>query len=100
MKILHQKADFLFYHRESYPRNDDNFIWPGDEHELFYRNEIAGWVALGRKTAMERTITFSIPNNALLWLRNLTKGREEQVFVYRNGRQYFAYDIDDNFPIN
>lgn len=83
-----------------YPRNDDNFIWPGDEYELFYQNGTAGWVSLGRKMATDRTITFSAPKNALLWLRNLTKGREEQVFVYRNGRQYFAYDIDENFPLD
>lgn len=82
------------------PRNDDNFVWPGDEYELFYQNGTTGWVSLGRKTATDRTITFSAPKNALLWLRNLTKGREEQVFVYRNGRQYFAYDIDENFPLD
>ena len=30
-----------------------------------------------------------VPDHALLWLRNLTKGREEQVFRWVGGRQVF-----------
>lgn len=43
--------------------------------------------------ATEREIDFLVPQNALLWLRNRTKGREEQGFIYKNGRQYFAFDL-------
>ncbi len=71
------------------PRNDDNYIWPGDNYELFYQDGINGWKSLGRKVASERKIEFLVPQNALLWLRNCTKGREEQVFIYKNGRQTF-----------
>lgn len=34
------------------PRNDDNFIRPGDEYELFYQNGAEGWISLGRQTAV------------------------------------------------
>ncbi len=79
------------------PRNDDNFIWPDDKYELLYQNGINGWVSLGTKTATGKEINFRAPKNALLWLRNKTKGREEQVFVYKNGKQYFTIDIDSSF---
>ncbi|WP_220653849.1 discoidin domain-containing protein [Bacteroides fragilis] len=75
------------------PRNDDNYIWPGDNYELFYQDGINGWKSLGRKVASERKIEFLVPQNALLWLRNCTKGREEQVFIYKNGRQTFTFDL-------
>ena len=25
------------------PRNDDNYVWPGDEYELFYQDGVNGW---------------------------------------------------------
>lgn len=75
------------------PRNDDNYIWPGDTYELFYQDGVNGWKSLGKQTAMERKLEFNIPQNALLWLRDLTKGREEQVFVYRGGKQIFTIDL-------
>lgn len=62
-----------------------------DNYELFYQDGINGWKSLGSKVATEREIDFLVPQNALLWLRNRTKGREEQVFIYKNGRQYFAF---------
>lgn len=68
------------------PRTDDNDICPGDEYELFYWNE--GWISLGCKTADSYELTFDgVPSNALLWLRDLTKGREERPFIYENNRQ-------------
>ena len=84
------------YHIERivfYPRNDDNYIWPGDCYELFYQDGIKGWQSLGIKTAAGREIEFMVPGNALLWLRNLTKGREEQIFVYKDERQVFTIDL-------
>lgn len=68
------------------PRTDDNDIAPGDEYELFYwDNE---WISLGRKTAVCRMLTFDgVPSNALFWLRDLTKGREERPFIYEDERQ-------------
>ena len=75
------------------PRNDDNYITPGDSYELFYHNGIAGWQSLGVQVAAGREISYFVPKNAALWLRNRTKGREEQVFLYRDGKQYFTIDI-------
>lgn len=75
------------------PRNDDNYVWPGDKYELFYQDGINGWKSLGVQTATVRQLEYLAPANALLWLRNLTKGREEQVFIYKNGKQYFTVNL-------
>lgn len=75
---------------EFVPRNDDNFISVGDEYELFYHAGAEGWKSLGKQKAVERKIVYdNIPQNALLWLRDLTKGKEEQVFILKDGQQYF-----------
>ena len=79
---------------EFYPRTDDNFVWPGDEYELFYNDGTAGWKSLGRQVADERRyVEYEVPRNALLWLRDRTKGREEQVFFIRDGKQVFVTDL-------
>ncbi len=75
------------------PRNDDNYIWPGDEYELFYNDGINGWLSLGKQKARERVLHYDVPSNALFWLRNLTKGKEEQVFFCHDGVQYFVTDL-------
>lgn len=74
------------------PQNDDNYVVPGEEYELFYfdRDE---WKSLGKKTAEGFDITYDVPANAVLWLRNLTKGKEEQIFICRDGRQLFNADL-------
>lgn len=75
------------------PRNDDNFIWPGHSYQLFYQNGTEGWKSLGIQEATGRELLYDVPENALFWLRDLTKGKEEQVFLYRNGRPCFVFDI-------
>lgn len=68
------------------PRNDDNEISPGDEYELFYWND--RWISLGKQTASDYTLEYTnVPKGALLWLRDLTRGREERPFTYENGIQ-------------
>lgn len=68
------------------PRTDDNDVSPGDVYELFYWDK--GWNSLGRQIATGNVLTYSqVPENALLWLRNLTKGHEERPFTYENGKQ-------------
>ena len=79
---------FIFF-----PRNDDNYVWPGDEYELFYQDGINGWKTLGVQTATGWELEYRVPDNALLWLRDRTKGREEQVFIYKDGKQYFTVDL-------
>lgn len=72
------------------PRNDDNFVRRGETYELFYQDGPKGWTSLGRQVAAADWLEYdNVPGNALLWLRNLTKGREEQVFRWVDGRQVF-----------
>ena len=72
------------------PRNDDNFIRIGDEYELFYHiDKDWGWKSLGKKKAETNALYYKAPYNALLWLRNLTRGYEEQLFIYENEKQVF-----------
>ncbi len=71
------------------PQNDDNFVRIGDEYELFYQDGIEGWVSLGRKTATETSICYSVPAGAVFWLKNHTRGKEERCFYIENGEQIF-----------
>jgi hypothetical protein len=72
------------------PRNDDNNIRNGDEYELFYWSK-TGWQSLGVQTGTEsgELIYDNCPTNALFWLRNHTRGKEERIFTYENGKQVF-----------
>ena len=76
------------------PRNDDNYVWPGQEYELLYYGH-GDWVSLGVKVAVDHFLEFDAPDNAVLWLRNITKGREEQIFIYKDGRQLFNIDLNN-----
>ena len=76
------------------PRNDDNFIRPGDTYELFYHGGKDGWVSLGRQTAKELSLTYAVPRGALLHLRCLTRGEEEQAFAMKDGHQEFYSNFD------
>lgn len=71
------------------PRNDENYICPGDFYELFYADR-EGWVSAGRKKATNSFIEFeNVPSGALYWLCNQSKGREERPFTYENGKVVF-----------
>ena len=60
-------------------RHDDNHINKGEDYELFYWDK--DWKSLGKQKAQDTLLRYNnVPKNALLWLRNLTKGREEHVF--------------------
>ena len=68
------------------PRTDDNDVSPGDMYELFYWDD--GWVGLGVQQATNYELTYNaVPVGALLWLRDLTRGREERPFTYDDGKQ-------------
>ena len=64
---------------------DDNEIIPGEEYELRYWDN--GWKIVGRRIADGHTMGWDAPRGALLWLRNLTKGVEERIFTYHDGKQ-------------
>ena len=69
-------------------RNDDNGIRRDNLYELFYMKD-GQWVSMGRKTADkdDELMYEQVPEGALYWLRNLTRGKEERIFAYENGKQ-------------
>ncbi len=68
------------------PRTDDNDICPGHLYELFYWDK--GWVSLGIREAQNYILVWDqVPADALFWLRDCTKGKEERAFTYEKGRQ-------------
>lgn len=74
-----------------FPRNDDNFIRIGDKYELFYNDGENGWISLGKRVAEELSLFYNnVPDNALLWLHDITRGKEEKVFYMKNGVQMFC----------
>jgi hypothetical protein len=68
------------------PRNNLNIVEPGDAYELFYFKN--GWIPIERKVAEDYNVDFSnVPLNAILLLKNLSKGQEERIFFYKNNKQ-------------
>ena len=69
------------------PRNDMNSIQPGDKYELYYCTN-SGFISLGQKIARDTVLLFdNAPQGAVLWLRDLSRGNEERIFLWENGRQ-------------
>jgi hypothetical protein len=61
-------------------RNDGNHILKGDNYELFYWDK--DWISLGTKQAIDTVLYYNkVPKNALLLLKDITKGSEEHVFT-------------------
>lgn len=75
------------------PRNDDNFIRIGDEYELFYFSSKMQWTSLGKQKATSSYLEYQIPKNVLLFLKNHTRGVEEQIFFMENEKQVFISDL-------
>ena len=70
-------------------RNDDNGIRKNNLYELFYIDESGQWVSAGKQTADQDDLLIykQIPQGSLYWLRNYTRGKEERIFTYENGKQ-------------
>lgn len=61
---------------------------PDNNYELVYWNN--GWTSLGTQVASNNYSVFkNVPQNALYLLHNLTEGKEERIFIYKNGKQIF-----------
>lgn len=73
-------------------RNANNRINVGDTYELLYYDE--GWKTHAKQRAVYNFLNFSqVPSGTIYWLRNLTKGKEEMAFIYKDGKQLFVnYD--------
>lgn len=68
------------------PRNRDNFIDVDNEYELYYLDK--EWKSLGKMFAHSDSLVFTdVPKGALLLLSNLTRGQQERIFTYEEGRQ-------------
>ncbi len=68
-------------------RNDDNGVRAGEVYELLYMG-LDGWISMGIQTAKADSIIFNnVPRNAVYLLKDLTKGKEEQIFTYELGKQ-------------
>ena len=73
------------------PLNADNGIIAGNQYELFCWDN-GEWKKILSERAIYNHITVSVPSGSLLWLRNLTEGKEELPFyVDSDGRQKFIY---------
>ncbi len=68
------------------PRNDTNYIIPGNRYELFYWDQ--GWHSAGKKIAEDYFLEYGdVPSCTIYWLKCLTGGKEERIFTYENGKQ-------------
>lgn len=70
-------------------RNDDNFINRSDLYELFFWDN-GSWNSLGKKQSKGNSQTLeydNVPSNALLLLKDHSKGKEERIFTYYQDRQ-------------
>ena len=64
------------------PRGDGNDIIIGDDYELKVYSD-NHWQIMGRQRAVDNTLVFEdIPKGSLLWLSDLTRGKEERPFIY------------------
>ena len=71
------------------PRHRDNFVRPGDTYELFVC-EGGEWKSAGTQVAQSDSLLYhDIPSDAFLLLRNHTRGVDERIFEYKDGRQKF-----------
>ena len=69
------------------PRNDGNCIEVGHEYELLYWHD-GNWQSMGTQNAQCDTLTYQkVPIGGLYLLRNHTKGKEERIFTYEDGKQ-------------
>lgn len=67
-------------------RNDGNNIRIGDTYELYYWD--MDWISLGKQIADDFSLTFNnVPQNVLLLLKDLTRGTEERIFLYKDTKQ-------------
>ena len=67
-------------------QNDDNYVVLDNEYELLYYDN--GWNTLGRVHSDGYELLYrKVPSNAIYLLRNRTKGKEERIFTYENGKQ-------------
>ncbi|WP_373837380.1 hypothetical protein [Bacteroides heparinolyticus] len=70
------------------PRNRDNYIRKDDEYELYYFEQ-GKWVSVGRQIATSDSLLYVVPQNSLLYLKNCSRGSDERIFEYSEGKQIY-----------
>ena len=69
------------------PRNDGNCIESGDEYVLYHWGN-GDWQELESQVAKGNDLIFNnVPSGGLYVLSDITKGSEERIFTYSNGKQ-------------
>jgi hypothetical protein len=70
------------------PRSDTNFILEGDTYELMYWDQNQ-WHSMGKKVASQYNFIDyeDVPSETLYLLHNHTRGKEERIFTYKEGKQ-------------
>ena len=81
------------------PHNDENFVIPDDLYELYFQNGNKGWESLGMQSPDKGTLYYRVPKGALFWLKNKSKGKEEQVFFFKQKIQFFSFEINKDNEI-
>ena len=67
-------------------KGDINDVKPGDEYAL-YAWIGRGWQLVGQKVATDISITFdNVPSGSLLFVKDLTYGYQNRIFIYENGK--------------
>lgn len=70
------------------PHNDDNFIRKGERYQLQCWSEGQWWIIDDQFGDDRQYVLFNLcPCDALFRLRNLSRGKEERIFTYENGKQ-------------
>ncbi|MCF8359311.1 MAG: transglutaminase-like domain-containing protein [Prolixibacteraceae bacterium] len=70
-------------------RNHFNIVEVNDFYELFYFDGQT-WVSKGIKKAANNFLEYDkVPVNTVYVLRNLSRGRQERMFLYENGLQFY-----------
>jgi hypothetical protein len=68
------------------PRNNDNFIRPGDTYELFYCDTVFKSLGVIEKTS-DSLFYQNVPAGTLFYLKNHSRGIQERIFLYEKGEQ-------------
>jgi hypothetical protein len=69
------------------PRGDGNDVTPFDSYELLYWSD-NGWHSAGVRIAKDISLIYdNIPSGTIYQLRNLSRGKDERIFTYKNKRQ-------------
>ncbi|WP_291529098.1 discoidin domain-containing protein [Bacteroides sp. UBA939] len=70
------------------PRNRDNYVRKGDVYELFYSSQ-GEWISIGKQLPPSDSLLYTVPKGALLYLKNHTRGSDERIFEYDEGKQRY-----------